>query len=60
MTTTKWKNELFVGANFGPTHENALDHATSDGTIAALMHRAVRPVRVTGQTSSPVKKGEVQ
>ena len=37
---------------------NALDHAVSDATIAALKLRPVRPVGVTGQTSSPVQNGE--
>ena len=37
-----------------------LERAASDGTIAAPMLRPVGPVRVTGQTGSPVQNGEVQ
>jgi hypothetical protein len=35
-------------------HTNTLDHAASDGTVAAPMLGPVRPFRVTGQTGSPV------
>ena len=35
-------------------HRNALDRATSDGTIAAPMLGPVRPVRIIGQTGLPV------
>ena len=41
-------------------HTNALDHAVSDGTIAALILGPVRLVGVTGQTGSPVQNGEVR
>ena len=48
--------QIFVGANLGTTHTNALDRAASDGTDAAPM---LRPVGVTGQTGSPVQNGEI-
>ena len=35
-----------------------LDRAASDGTNAAPMLKAVRPVRVTGPTGSPAKSEE--
>ena len=50
---------MAVGANLGPTHKNAHDCTASDGTDAASMLRAVRPVRGTGQTGSSVYNGEV-
>ena len=52
--------QIFVGANLGTTHTNALDRAASDGTDAAPMLKAVRPFRMTGQTGSPAKNGEVR
>ena len=52
--------QIFVGANLGTTHTNALDRAASDGTDAAPMLRPVRPVGVTGQTGSPVQNGEIR
>ena len=48
----------YVDANLGPTHTNALDRAASDGRNVAPMLRAVRPIRGTGQTSSPAKSDE--
>ena len=38
-------------------HMKTHGRAASDGTDAAPM---LRPIRVTGQTGSPVKNGEVQ
>ena len=51
---------IHVGTNLGPTHTNAHDRAASDGTDAAPMLKAVRPVRMTGQTGSPAKNGKVR
>ena len=51
---------MAVGVNLGPTHKNAHDCAASDGTDVAPMLRMVKPVKVTGQTGSPAKNGEVR
>ena len=51
---------IHVGANLGPTHTDALERAASDGTDVTSMLRAVRPVRVTGQTGSPAKNGKAR
>ena len=51
---------MSVGAKLGPTHTNAHNRAASDGTDAAPMLKAVRPVRMAGQTGSPAKNSEVR
>ena len=48
------KAMVTVLAQISGQHTNALDRTTSDGIDAALMLRAVRPVRVTDRTGSPV------
>ena len=64
-------NYTIVGTKLGPTHTNAHGRAASDGTDAAPMLKAVRPVRMTvlkavrpvrmtGQTGSPAKNGKVR
>ena len=59
LERVKFRKTLHLLAQIYGQHMNALDRAASDGTDAAPMLKAVRPVRMTGQTSSPAKNGEV-